>query len=232
MSFLGKLSEQLTNQFSLGENTNHSLNTIGDDGKIEPYGKLGDFASKFDQSAQRRYVEQGYLRTNPYNANVEQNEVIHQQPNATVLIKKRMFSSIAENFRPDFMDKDEKLYYKAMKVLFDNKCKEIAILERLSKIQLLSSKNNKFDSQMLPLLFTLSDALKNGFISDAGLGENFTIGNFKQDDPFMKQASKLVQIVDRLKKIYIFSFLMDYFCIKMNSYFIPCITIFLSFVKI
>lgn len=33
-----------------------------------------------------------------------------------------------------------------------------------------------------------------------------------------------------MKKIYLFNFLMDYFCIKMNSYFILYITIFLSFV--
>src|SRR5574338_1203023 len=131
--FLGALASQISSQFSLGENTNHTLDDISADqfGRSEfappvKYGKLGDFAKNFDQSAERRYVEEGYLRKDPYNTDPKQFEILMQEPNATVLIKKKMFSSVGENYRPDFMDKDEKLYYKAMKILFQNKCRQIA----------------------------------------------------------------------------------------------------------
>src|ERR1035437_890247 len=99
MSFLGDLGNQIDSQFSTGENANKTAN-------------LGDYA--FDQSAERRYVEEGYLRRDPYNTDTKRFEILVQEPNATVFVKKRMFSSIAENFRPDFMDKDEKIYYRAM----------------------------------------------------------------------------------------------------------------------
>src|SRR5271167_4667960 len=131
MTFLGLLADQLNNSFSIGQNTNTSLDAVVS-GQNQKYGSLGDLASRFDQSAERRYIEEGYLRRDPYNTDAKQFEVLLQQPSATVLLKKSMFSSINENFRPDYMDNDEKLYYKAMKVLFQNKCNQIATLEKLS----------------------------------------------------------------------------------------------------
>src|SRR5574337_1417287 len=100
MGFLGELANQISSQFSLGENTNHSLDAVVDGQQVK-YGSLGDFATKFDQSAERRYVEEGYLRRDPYNVDPKQFEILMQEPSGTILIKKRMFTSVAENFRPD-----------------------------------------------------------------------------------------------------------------------------------
>jgi len=79
MDFLGILADQINNQFSTGENTDHTLNDVIN-GQQQMYGALGDFAKRFDQSAERRYVEEGYLRVDPYNADPKQLEVLSLIP--------------------------------------------------------------------------------------------------------------------------------------------------------
>src|ERR1035441_10049581 len=133
MGFLGQLADQLSNQ-PIGSNNTSALAQLVN-GQQTPYGSLGDYTQKIDQSAERRYVEDGFLRTDPYNTEAKLFEVLFQEPDATILIKKRMFSSLSENYRSDFMDQDEKLFFKCMKVLFQNKCQQISTLEKLSKIQ-------------------------------------------------------------------------------------------------
>jgi hypothetical protein len=187
MGFLGALADQMSSQFSLGENTNNTLDAVVD-GQNVKYGSLGDFAQNFDQSAERRYLEEGYLRKDPYNTTPKQFEILTQEPNATVLVKKRMFSSIAENFRPDFMDADEKLYYRTIKILFQNKCNQIANLEKLSKIQKVTSLIGQIDNYMIPLILTLSDTLKT----------NFDETQLTKDN----EGDNFVKVADRLRRIY------------------------------
>src|SRR6185436_616211 len=197
MSFLGNLAGQIDSQFLTGENNNHVLDSIVGGQNIK-YGSLGDFASKFDQSAQRKYVEEGYLRRDPYNVDPKQFEVLFQEPNASILIKKRMFSSIAENFRPDFMDQDEKLYYRAMKFLFQNKCRVIAALEKLSKIQKVTSSIGTISDQLIPIIATLSDVINNNSgnffssLSGGGLGGT-------------TDASQLAKVMDKVRRLYGFN---------------------------
>ena len=150
MGFLGDLADQLSSQFNLGENDTKSLNLDG-----VRYGALGDFASKFDQSAERRYLEEGYLRKDAFNSDSKQFEILMQEPSATVLVKKRMLSSLADNYRTDYMDSQDKLYYKAMMVLFQNKCEQIAALEKLSKIQKIVTSMNDVDDQLMSLIMSL-----------------------------------------------------------------------------
>jgi hypothetical protein len=192
MSFLGKLASQMESQFSLGENQNHTLDSVVD-GEYVKYGALGDLANKFDQSAERRYMEEGYLRRDPYNVDPKLFEVLMQEPTATIFIKKRFFSSIAENFRPDFMDKEEKLYYKAIKVLFQNKCRQIAALEKLSKIQRATSAVGKIDDQIMPLIISLSDAFNTGS------------GLFGTTSAFDAEASQFAKTVDKIRRVYSFN---------------------------
>lgn len=184
MSFLGDLATQLNGALNVGENTTHTLDTVVD-GQNIAYGSLGDFASQFDQSAQRKYVEEGYLRVDPFETDPKQFEILMQQPNATIFVKKKMFSSVSENFRPDFMDQDEKLYYRAMKILFQNKCQQISALEILSKIQQISSTTGSVSDQLIPLIITLSDSL-------SGTGSNVDI-------------SSLNSVTDKLRRIYGFN---------------------------
>jgi len=201
MSFLGDLADQISSQFNLGENTTTSLDAVLD-GQNVKYGSLGDFASQFDQSAERRYVEEGYLRRDPYNTDPKQFDVLWQEPDATVLIKKRMFSSIAENYRPDFMDSDERLYYKAIKVLLQNKCNQISALEKLSKIQKVTAAVGNVSAQLLPLIITLGDAATGGTF-DSG---NNLFGLFPSGNPFTTQdASSFIKTVDRLRTLQAFN---------------------------
>jgi hypothetical protein len=199
-SFLGDLASQISSQFNLGENTTTSLDAIVDGQQVK-YGSLGDFATQFDQSAERKYLEEGYLRRDPYNTDPKRFEVLWQEPGATVLVKKKMFSSIAENFRPDFMDADEKLYYKAMRILFQNKCNQISALEKLSKIQQITAAVGNIDNQLVPIIITLADQANNGY----GDGSNL-FGLFSSGNPFATQgASDFIKTVDRLRVLYAFN---------------------------
>lgn len=74
--FLDSLGDMLSDQFSLGENSNRTLD-------------LGDFSKQIDRSEERRYSEAGYLRRDPFNTESKKVEVLLQEPNATILIKKR-----------------------------------------------------------------------------------------------------------------------------------------------
>src|SRR5690242_9434423 len=96
-NFLSNLGDVLGQQFFVGDNLNKSAN-------------LGSFAGKYDQSAQRSYTEQGSFRTRYANPVPKQLDILTQEPEATVLVKKRAFSSLAENFRPDLMDAEEMLF--------------------------------------------------------------------------------------------------------------------------
>jgi len=197
MGFLGELANQISSQFSLGENSNHTLDSIDlETGKTVKYGSLGDFANNFDQSEERRYVEEGYLRKDPYNTDPKQFEILMQEPNATVLIKKKMFSSVGENFRPDYMDQDEKLYYRAMRLLFQNKCRQISTLEKLSKIQKITSAVGNVPDQLMPIIFTLTDTFNSGL----NVGSDLLGGSPLGGDP-----STLTKVIDRLRRIYAFN---------------------------
>jgi hypothetical protein len=150
--FFSNLGDILDQQFYTGENKNKSA-------------QLGSFANKYDRSAQRSYLEQGYFRNHSVDNVPKQLEIMAQAPEATVLVKKRAFASLAENFRPDLMDKDEALFLKATKLLFKNKCAQISAFERLTKLAQVSTQIGEVDYHLLPILFGATDAL-----SSLGIG--------------------------------------------------------------
>jgi hypothetical protein len=209
MSFLAKLADQISSQYSLGDNNNHSLDIIDPvTGKQQKYGSLGDFAQHFDQSAERRYVEEGYLRRDPYNTDPKQFEILMQEPSGTILLKKRMFTSVAENFRPDFMDRDEKFYFRAMRILFQNKSNQIAALEKLAKLEKISSAVGQLDAQLMPILFSITDTLTDAFANGSGIvpGTQLSIRGFGSNNPFLTMDfGKLVKVIDRMRKVYSFN---------------------------
>jgi hypothetical protein len=196
-AFLSSLASQLNSQFSTGENANHTLDAVIDGQKVK-YGQLGDLASKIDQSATRSYTEEGYLRRDPYNTSPKQLEILMQEPNATILVKKRMFSSLAENHRPDYFDSDERLYYRAMKVLFQNKCRQIASLEKLSKIQQITSAVGNVSDQLVPIIATLTDTLTQSSAGGTDVGGFGTLNS-------NTHVGSLVKVVDRIRKLSAFN---------------------------
>lgn len=121
------------------------------------FGSLGDFSSQIDPTAQRSYTEEGFFATNPYNPTPKPLDIIGQTPDITVFVKKRAFSSLAENYRTDTMDAREKAFYKTTKVLFQNKCQQIQNYERLTKLAQISVQSGQLNNFLLPILFTLTD---------------------------------------------------------------------------
>jgi hypothetical protein len=155
---LSNLGGVLDQQFLTGENKNRSLDIV-QDGHTQRYGKLGDFAKQVDTTAERSYTEEGAFRTNYYNYTPKQRDILLQDPDITVLVKKRAFGSLAENYRPDLMDKQEALFLRATKVLFQNKCAQISAYEKLSKIARISTDIGRVDYNLLPILFSATDTL-------------------------------------------------------------------------
>jgi hypothetical protein len=158
-SFLSGLGGILEQQFGLGENKNRTLDIAGDNGTTQRYGQLGDFAKHFDQSAERSYTEEGSFRNDFYNPKPKQLDILMQDPDVTVVVKKRAFASLAENFRPDLMDKQERLFLRATKILFQNKARQISNFEKLSKIAQVSVNLGRVDEYLLPILFSITDAV-------------------------------------------------------------------------
>jgi hypothetical protein len=172
--FLDGLSSVLEQQFTLGENKLKSLDVVKN-GTTVPYGRLGQFANKFDQSAERSYTEEGMFRTDLFNPRAKQLEIWMQEPDVTILVKKRAFSSLVENYRNDFLSKEERLFIRATKFLFQNKCKQLAAYERLTKIQGVATEIGHVDYHLLPVLFAATDAL-DGLFSAFG---SSAFGQFK-----------------------------------------------------
>jgi len=191
--FFEALANQISDRFGLGENTNKSLDIV-ENGHVKRYAQLGDFANKFDQSAERRYLEEGYLRKDTFNVDPKQFEILMQEPELTVLIKKSMFSSLAENFRPDLMDEQDKLFYKTARILYENKCKQISAFEKLSKIERVSTTVGEFDTQMLPLVMSLVDEMSSTTLSTDSLFS-----------PIQSRTSKLNDVIEKIRKVYAYS---------------------------
>jgi hypothetical protein len=205
MGFLSQLTSQISSQFSLGENSTHNLDGVIDGSNIK-YGALGDFSKNIDKSAERRYIEEGYLRRDSYNTDPKQFEILMQEPNATVLVKKRMFSSTGDNFRPDFMNNDEKLYYKATRILFQNKCNQIAALEKLSKIAKITAAVGSVSEQLIPIIVTLTDQLNYGGPLTNVPFSSGLFGSLPDSNPYgTNQVSQFTAVIDKLRKVYAFN---------------------------
>jgi hypothetical protein len=197
VAFLGNLADQLNNTFSPGENSSDTLDAVVSGQNLQ-YATLGDISSQLDHSIERRYLEDGFLRADPYHADPKAMQLLLQQPSATILLKKSMFSSVNENYRPDFMDQDEKLYFKAMKTLFQNKCRQIAVLEKLSKIQQVTAAVGNISDQLLPLIISLSDQLSS---PDSGAGGANLFGSINSNG----EVSSFTKVIERIRRLYAFN---------------------------
>ena len=181
--FFSGLGDVLSQQFDLGDNKLRSLDTIVN-GHTVSYGKLGNFANSFDQSADRSYYEEGFYNTDLYNPRPKNFELWTNEPEITILIKKRAFSSLADNFRNDLLESNERLFLRATRFLFQNKCKQIAAYEQLTKIQSVVTEIGQVDYHLLPVLFAATDTLDAVF---SAFGSS-ALGSFKN-------------IVDRVRTI-------------------------------
>lgn len=165
-TFLNAVGSIIEDQIPIGENKNHSLDLI-ENGKVIKYGKLGDFANRIDTTTTRKYYEQGLTY---YNSAPKSQEFITQKPEITIYIKKKFVSSISNNYRTDLMSKDDKIFLKASKVLFRNKCRQIAAYERLFKVSEYVANQNRIEESLTSILYgalvELQESSPNSEISD------------------------------------------------------------------
>lgn len=190
--FFSSLASQISDQYGFGENTDRTLDLVKN-GQTKQYGKLGDLADSIDTTEERRYTEEGYLRRDSYNADPKLMDIIWQEPSATVLVKKRMFGSLSENNRLSHMDFDERLFYRASKILFQNKLNKIAAFEKLTKIERVSSAIGYLDDSFMPLIINSVDTLSTD-------GDPSVTNQYQQ-----KMVGSLADVIERVKKIYSFS---------------------------
>lgn len=132
----------------------------------DPEKYLGDFASRIDQTSERTYIENGYIR----NVKPRSRKILNQTPQTTVLVKKKIISSVVENYDLLFMDSGEELFLKCTKILFKQKVDTIKAYEKLTKVENLVSQKGIIDDAILPIAI---DALSSSSNFSAGL----TIGN-------------------------------------------------------
>lgn len=143
---------------------------------------LGQTGSRFSSSENRVYLEDGARDGVP-----RVMEVLHQVPEITILVKKKHFSSLAENYRYDLLNSEEKLYIRAVKKLIQNKCILLANYERLSKFDTVVANNGTISDYALPLIFNSVDIvneLQPGLIDSSTLSTLNTLRRVKNfSDP-------------------------------------------------
>ncbi len=140
-NFLSALGSAINSQFGMSQ-------SAGANGEGFNYSDLGGFEALVDKSAYRTYIESGTIN----NIRPSVSEVLFQQPEITVLVKKKMFSSLIENSKTDILEEKERALIRATKKLFSNKCKLISAYERLSKIERFTIASGSFNTYLLPSL--------------------------------------------------------------------------------
>lgn len=149
-SFLSSLGGIINSQFAIGENTSNSLDTVSGGA----YSRLGDYAKKIDQSAERTYIEDGFIR----DIRPRGRSILFQQPDFYVVIKKRMFSTLVDNSKLDVLEEKERILIAATKRLFQNKCRLLSAYEKLTKIEQLTFESGRFNTFLAPALLNLIDS--------------------------------------------------------------------------
>lgn len=163
MSFLSSLGGIINSQLGIGENTSNSLGTAAGGA----YSRLGDFADKFDHTAERNYIEDGFIR----DIRPRKRSILFQQPDFYVVIKKRMFSTLVDNSKLDVLEEKERTLIKATKRLFQNKCRILAAYEKLTKIEQLTIESGRFNTILGPELLNLIDlGNESGLFTALGAG--------------------------------------------------------------
>lgn len=128
-------------------------------------------------------------------------EIISQLPQATLLLKKRMFSTVRTNYDVRFMDEDEKIFLRAIKNLFRRKAEEIAFYENIALLEKVIQDPNFLNTfgaldRSLDAFFTV---LNLGFGINESLGELGTLlaGSLR---PSPKVLFRLKELQQRSKQ--------------------------------
>ena len=118
------------------------------------------------QFVENQYAEKGFYTISSFNdIEVRKMKTLWQQPTATVIVKKKMFSSLAEYNKSEYLDPDQKLFLLCAKRLFSNKCAQIAYVEQLTKVEAVANSTGGLNDLLLPVVIGALDSIY-GFTSD------------------------------------------------------------------
>jgi hypothetical protein len=102
-------------------------------------------------------------------SDIKTRQILTQEPNATIYIHKRAFSTLRNENDTRFMNKGEKLFLRATKILFQNKCSQLAAYEAITKASKLLSEDAQLDATRLD---AIADYLDSGYQSAVGVINN------------------------------------------------------------
>lgn len=146
-----------------------------------------------DNTAQRSYINSGFSNNDRTKPNIK--NIITQTPELIILIKKRMFSSLAENYDEKYMNKDERHFYRAAKKLFENKCNEVSAYERLTKLTKILYDVGELTNPLAQAIYKSLDAIEgNDFNSEGGDYLSGILYGSKTKDFLMKHKDAIQKI--------------------------------------
>ena len=114
-------------------------------------------------------------------------DIIAQSPNATILIKKKVFSTLSSSNDVKFMDATEKMLLRATKALFAYKVQQIRSYESLTKFNDFRRNQNAVNLNLLDLMIKEATSLK---AKSENIDTLFDSGSFLNDISNVIQKSQ------------------------------------------
>lgn len=166
------------------------------------------FQSSFVEDGVRNVPGTSFIDSKFNNMNSGNRRKIQtQHTQATVMIKKRMFSTLRANYDARFMDNEERIFLRAIKCLFKRKCEQISFYENLIVLEKIIEDPSFLTSdslldQMLGGLFTVLDI---GFGLDSAetlQGQTVASADFMGDGTgnILSMLMKLRDVNERAKQ--------------------------------
>ncbi|HUU87281.1 MAG TPA: hypothetical protein VMX17_05965, partial [Candidatus Glassbacteria bacterium] len=146
-----------------------------------------------DKTIHNSYVESGWVETDKNSPNIK--NIVTQTPELIILIKKKMFSSLRTDYVADTMDIDERLFIKASKQLFHNKCKQIEAYEKLTKAEKIVRSTGVLNQGMASFIIdavNATDDLLNPLFENPALVDSMASTVFKNYKNVMNKITDLL----------------------------------------
>jgi len=96
-------------------------------------------------------------------SDIKKRNITTQEPSITAYIHKRAFRSLRGDNDLKFLDRGEILFLRATKILFENKCQQIAAYEALTKAQRLIDEESDLDYNRIGAII---DVLQNNYLNN------------------------------------------------------------------
>jgi hypothetical protein len=158
---------------------------------------------------------------------IKQRKVVSQEPQLTVYIKKRAFWGLRNENNTNLLDRGEKLFLRATKILFEKKCSQIGAYEALTKASRLLSENTSLDGELIDRLIDylsgamdeytegrteeLNDSLNQSIEQGLNPGDALSVYSSELNDilqnydDFQKDIAPIIEGLQELRKRNIFT---------------------------